>query len=60
MARVLYLNMARNKDHSKIDFLQFINPFLRLFDDAKDTRNRAVFDLLDIRKKGTIDIVFLL
>lgn len=60
MATILYLNMSNSKDHSKIDFLQFINPFLRLLDEVKDTRNRAIFDILDIRKKGQLDIVFLL
>lgn len=52
--------MSKNKDHSKIDFLQFVDPFLKLLDDVKDDRNRAVFKLLDIRKKGTLDIVFLI
>ena len=59
-ARILYLKMAGNKDHAKINFVQFGSIFMEFLVDIKDRRNRAFFDLLDLKGKGTLDILTLL
>lgn len=59
-ARILYLKMSNNKDHARINFIQFIKVFQNLLDEIKDQRNRVIFGLLDINEKGVLDIVMLM
>jgi len=59
-ARILYMKMTGNKDHAKINFVQFGSIFMDFLIDIKDRRNRAFFNLLDLKGKGTLDILTLL
>lgn len=59
-ARILYMKMSGNKDHAKISFVQFGSIFMELLVDIKDRRNRAFFNLLDLKGAGTLDILTLL
>ena len=59
-ARILYMKMSGNKDYAKINFVQFRSIFMEFLADIKDRRNRAFFDLLDLKGKGTLDILTLL
>jgi hypothetical protein len=59
-AKILYINMAKKKNHAKIDFLRFINVFEGLFDEVQKIRNRCIFDLYDVKKQGSLDIMLLM
>lgn len=56
-AKILYMKMVRNKDHAKINFLQFVDVFMDLLDEYKDVRNRVLFNLLDLKGTGKLDIM---
>lgn len=60
VAKLLYIKMAKGKDFAKIDFLKFarvLDPFL---DEVPKKRNRAAFDLYDVKNEGKIDIMVLM
>lgn len=59
-ARLLYIKIAREKDHAKIYFPQFWDAFKNLLDPIKDQRNRAVFELIEFKGDGLIDIMILM
>ena len=46
--------------HSKIDFATFVNSLDGLLDEVQKIRNKAIFRILDIRKKGQIEILVLM
>jgi hypothetical protein len=46
--------------HSQIDFVTFAKTFDGLMDEVQKVRNRTIFNILDIRKKGQIEILVLM
>ena len=46
--------------HSKIDFATFVKSFDGIMDEVQKIRNKAIFRILDIRKKGQIEILVLM
>lgn len=58
-ARVLYIKLAKRKDHAKINFVEFAEAFLGLLHEVKDKRSRAVFNLLEFNGDGEYDIMYL-
>ena len=59
MARILYYKMARGRDHARVDFVRFARVFEGLLDEVQKKRNRVIFNLLDVKGKGKLDIVFI-
>jgi len=59
-AKMLYINMSKIKNYSKINFVSFIKIFDGLFDEIKKIRNRCIFNLYDIKKSGELDIMVLM
>ena len=59
-AKILYINMADRKDHARIDFIAFISVFDGLLDEVQKKRNRCIFNLLDVNKRGELDILCLM
>lgn len=60
-AKILYLNMSRNKDAAKISFMQFVSVFEGLVSDSpRDAPNKCIFRLLDVRNEGHLTIIYLL
>jgi hypothetical protein len=59
-AKMLYFDMSRQKVHSKIDFATFVKSFDGIMDEVQKIRNKAIFRILDIRKKGQIEILVLM
>ena len=59
LARVLYIKLARRKDHAKINFVQFAEAFVGLLHEVKDKRNRTIFNLLEFNGDGEYDIMYL-
>ena len=54
------MNMSRGKDHSRIDFIKYVRAFDGMLDEVQKKRNEAAFNILDIMKKGELDIMFLM
>jgi hypothetical protein len=52
--------MAKEKDYAKITFPMFFDAFKNLLDPIKDVRNRAVFELIEFKGDGLIDIMILM
>lgn len=52
--------MAKRKECSKINFLQFYEIFIDLLDEVKARRNKCVFDLLEFNGDGELDMLFLM
>ena len=60
-AKILYLKLSRQKDQARIDFMRFAEVVMGLIDETnKDNMNRAVFNILDIKSQGQLDIVMLM
>jgi hypothetical protein len=59
-AKLLYFNMSRQKVHAKIDFSQFVSVFDDLLDEVQKLRNRTIFNLLDVKKQGKLDVMVLI
>ena len=43
-----------------IDFYKFVKVFENLLDEVAKIRNRCVFNLLDVKKNGYLDIMMLI
>jgi Ca2+-binding EF-hand superfamily protein len=52
--------MAKKKNHAKIDFIRFVSVFDGLYDEVHKIRNRCIFDLYDVKKQGSLDIMLLM
>jgi hypothetical protein len=60
LARVMYIKMSKRKMCAHITFMDFHDTFIRVIDDAKDQRNRAIFDILEFNGDGELDIMILM
>ena len=50
--------MSVNKDAAKINFIQFIEVFKGLMDlQPRDAPNRTIFNLLDVKNQGCLNIL---
>jgi len=52
--------MSRGKDHARIDFIKFYRAFDGILDEVQKKRNRAAFNLIDVKKTGHLEIMFLM
>lgn len=59
-AKILYMNMSKQKDRAMIDFYKFVKVFENLHDEVAKIRNRCVFNILDVKKNGYLDIMMLI
>jgi hypothetical protein len=60
MAKILYFNMSNMKVHAKIDFTQFVAIFEDLNDEVQKLRNKVIFNMLDVKKQGKLDVMVLI
>jgi hypothetical protein len=59
--KILYLYMSKGYDRAKISFLRFLEclyPFMN--DEAQNRHNKFAFDMLDIDKDDSLNILNLL
>ena len=59
-SKLLYVKMSGGSDHAKVHLPQFISAFEGLMDPQLKIRQKCIFNLLDVRKTGQLDIFFLL
>ena len=61
LAKILYATMTKGKDQSKITFNTFVENLYGLVDTSNlDNATRCVFNLLDVKSKGQLDIFLLI
>ena len=61
MAKILYATMTEEKDQSKITFDVFVENLYGLVDESKlDNATRCIFNLLDVRNQGHLDVFMLI
>jgi hypothetical protein len=61
MAKIMYATMTKEKDQSKITFDVFVENLYGLVDESKlDNATRCIFNLLDVRNKGQLDVFMLI
>mmetsp|Transcript_18654 Transcript_18654/g.17749 ORF Transcript_18654/g.17749 Transcript_18654/m.17749 type:complete len:246 (-) Transcript_18654:29-766(-) len=60
LAKLIYLNMAKGKDHYYINFIEFAEWFYDILNDLREKRNEFIFKMLDIDKDGKLSCISLL
>ena len=60
LAKCVYILASRKQDHIKFNFLEFMKPFIVLFDNNKKERNRVAFNFLDLEQTQSLHLMTLI